>query len=172
MSKITPFLWFDTQAEDAMNFYCSVFPNAKVGEVTRSGLGVGEPPTAGKVMSATFELEGQKFIAFNGGPEFQFSPAISFFVNCQSQDEVDELWEKLAHGGQEGQCGWVRDQFGVWWQIIPTALGEMLSDSDQEKSQRVMQAMLQMEKIDIAALQNAYDAKSSACTIALLHARR
>ena len=157
MSKITPFLWFDHQAEEAMNFYCSIFPNSKADETTRSGLGVGEPPTAGNVTSVTFELDGQRFIAFNGGPEFQFSPAISLFVSCQTQDEVDELWAKLSHGGQEGQCGWVRDQFGVWWQIIPTALGEMLGDPDRDKSHNVMQAMLQMEKIDIAQLQEAYD---------------
>lgn len=157
MQKITPFLWFDKEAEDAMNFYCSIFPNSKAGEVTRSGLSVGEPPAAGNVTSATFELEGQPFIAFNGGPEFQFSPAISLFVNCQTQDEVNELWQKLSHGGQEGQCGWLRDRFGVWWQIIPTALGEMLQDSDKTKAHNVMQAMLQMHKIDLETLQAAYD---------------
>ena len=161
MSKITPFLWFDNQAEEAMNFYCSIFPNSKADEVTRSGVGVGEPPAAGKVTSVTFELDGQPFIAFNGGPEFQFSAAISFYVNCQTQEEVDELWEKLSYGAQEKQCGWLRDQFGVWWQIIPTALSQMLQDPDKDKAQNVMQAMLQMEKIDIAALQKAYDAPAS-----------
>ena len=157
MQKITPFLWFDNQAEAAMNFYCSIFPHSKAGEITRSGMGVGEPPSAGNVMSATFELDGQPFIAFNGGPEHQFSPAISLFVNCQTQDEVNELWQKLSHGGQEGQCGWLRDRFGVWWQIIPTALGEMLQDSDKTKAHNVMQAMLQMHKIDLETLQAAYD---------------
>ncbi len=158
MQKITPFLWFNNQAEEAMNFYCSIFPNSKPDETIRSGLGVGEPLAAGNVTSVTFELDGQPMIAFNGGPEFQFSAAISFFVSCQTQDEVNELWEKLSHGGQEGQCGWLRDQFGIWWQIIPTALGEMLSDPDKNKSQNVVQAMMQMEKIDIAKLQEAYAA--------------
>ena len=156
MQKITPFLWFDNQAEEAMNFYCSIFPNSKAGEGV-GGEGVGGRLPSVNVTSVTFELDGQPFIAFNGGPEFKFSPAISFFVNCQTQDEVDELWEKLSHGGQEGQCGWLRDQFGVWWQIIPTALSEMLQDSDKNKAHHVRQAMLQMEKIDIAALQEAYD---------------
>ncbi|MBV9865292.1 MAG: VOC family protein [Abitibacteriaceae bacterium] len=162
MSKITPFLWFDHQAEEAMLFYCSIFPNSKAGEVTRSGMGVGGPPPAGNVTSVTFELDGQPFIAFNGGPEFKFSPAISFFVKCQTQDEVNELWEKLSQGGQEGQCGWLRDQFGVWWQIIPDALGQMLQDPDKDKAQNVMQAMLQMEKIDIGTLRAAYDAETPA----------
>lgn len=157
MSKITPFLWFDHQAEAAMNFYCSIFPNSKAGEITRSGRGVGEPPLAGNVTSVTFELDGQPFIAFNGGPEFQFSPAISLFVSCQTQDEVDELWEKLSHGGKAGQCGWLCDQFGIWWQIIPTVLGEMLRSPDKDKSQNVQQAMMQMEKINIAELQQAYN---------------
>ena len=157
MQKITPFLWFDNQAEAAMNFYCSIFPHSKAGEVTRSGMGVGGPPPSGNVMSVTFELDGQPFIAFNGGPEFQFSPAISRFVSCQTQDEVDEFWEKLSHGGQEGQCGWLRDQFGVWWQIIPTALGEMLGDPDPKKASNVMKAMHQMGKIDLAKLRAAYD---------------
>ena len=157
MQKITPFLWFDNQAEDAMNFYCSIFPNSKAGEITRSGMGVGGPPPAGNVTSVTFELDGQTFIAFNGGPEHQFSPAISLFVNCQTQDEVDEFWEKLSHGGQEGQCGWLRDRFGVWWQVIPTALGEMLCDPDKKKAGNVVNAMHQMGKIDLEKLQTAYD---------------
>ena len=155
MSKITPFLWFDHQAEAAMNFYCSIFPNSKAEPVTSHAEGA--PTPAGNITSVTFELDGQRLIAFNGGPTFQFSPAISFFVSCQTQDEVDELWAKLADGGEAQSCGWVRDKFGVTWQIIPTALGEMLGDSDKKKSGNVLNAMLQMQKIDIAGLQEAYD---------------
>jgi predicted 3-demethylubiquinone-9 3-methyltransferase (glyoxalase superfamily) len=153
MQKITPFLWFDTQAEDAMKFYTSIFKNSKIGRVTRYG--DAGPGPKGTAMSATFELEGQEFMALNGGPQFKFSPAISFFVNCKTQDEVDELWEKLSAGGKTERCGWLTDKFGLSWQVIPTILGELLQDKDAEKSKRVMKAMLQMDKIDIAALKRA-----------------
>ena len=155
MQKITPFLWFDGKAEEAMNFYVSVFKNSKVGRVTRYG--EAGPGPKGTVMSATFQLEGQEFFALNGGPQFTFSPAISFFVNCETQREVDELWEKLSQGGREDQCGWLQDKYGLSWQIIPSVLGKMLQDKDSKKSQRVMKAMLQMKKIDIKGLQQAHD---------------
>ena len=154
MQKITPFLWFDNQAEEAMNFYTSIFENSKIGTISRYG--EGGPGPAGTVMTATFELEGQEFIALNGGPEFKFTEAISFFVNCQTQAEVDYLWEKLCEGGEPGPCGWLKDKYGLSWQIIPTALTDMLSDPDSEKSERVMKAMLQMSKIDIEGLRKAY----------------
>jgi predicted 3-demethylubiquinone-9 3-methyltransferase (glyoxalase superfamily) len=154
MQKIVPFLWFDGKAEEAMNFYVSIFENAKVISVNRYG--EAGPGPKGTVMSATFELEGQRFIALNGGPQFSFSPAISFFVNCETQEEVDELWEKLSEGGQKERCGWLRDKYGLSWQIIPTALGKFLTDPDPAKSKRVMTAMLQMQKIDIAGLKKAY----------------
>jgi predicted 3-demethylubiquinone-9 3-methyltransferase (glyoxalase superfamily) len=150
MQKITPFLWFDTQAEEAMNFYLSIFKNSKIVTVSRSG-------TEGKVSACTFQLEGQEFIALNGGPHFKFTPAISLFVNCETQEEVDELWEKLAEGGEKGRCGWLKDKFGLSWQVIPSALGKMLHDKDAEKAKRVMQAMMQMSKIDIKSLQRAYE---------------
>ena len=152
--KITPYLWFNDNAEEAMNFYVSIFKNAKVVSVTRYG-DAGPGPN-GTVMSATFQLEGQEFFALNGGPQFTFSPAISFFVNCVTQQEVDALWDKLSAGGEKQMCGWLRDKYGVSWQIIPTVLGEMLGDKDAKKSQRVMQAMLQMRKIDIAGLKRAH----------------
>ena len=155
MQKITPFLWFDGKAEEAMNFYVSIFKNSKTGRITRYG--EGGPGPKGAVMSATFQLDGQEFMALNGGPHFTFSPAISFFVNCKTQEEVDELWEKLSEGGEKGQCGWLKDKYGVSWQIIPTALGEMLSDTDTEKSKRVMKVMLQMNKIDVKSLKQAYE---------------
>lgn len=155
MQKITPFLWFDGKAEEAMNFYVSIFKNSKVGRVTRYG--EAGPGPKGSVMSATFQLEGQEFFALNGGPQFQFTPAISFFVNCETQEEVDELWEKLSAGGEKNRCGWLRDKYGLSWQIIPTALGEMLGDKDPVKANRVMKAMLQMDKIDIKGLKQAYD---------------
>jgi predicted 3-demethylubiquinone-9 3-methyltransferase (glyoxalase superfamily) len=154
MQKITAFLWFNDQAEEAMNFYCSIFKNAKPGKVTRwSGGGPGE---IGKVMSATFVLEGQEFFALNGGPHYTFTPAISFFVDCKTQAEVDELWAKLSDGSKVQQCGWLQDKFGLSWQIIPSILSEMLQDKDPQKSSRVMQAMMQMIKIDIAKLEQAY----------------
>ena len=154
MSTITPFLWFDDDAEEAMNFYVEVFGDAKVGEVSRYG--DGGPGPAGTVMSATFELRGQQFMVLNGGPGFPFTEAISFFVPCETQEEVDDLWEKLTAGGEESRCGWLKDKFGLSWQIIPNALPELLNDPDPVKSQRVMQAMLQMGKIDIEGLRRAY----------------
>jgi predicted 3-demethylubiquinone-9 3-methyltransferase (glyoxalase superfamily) len=149
MQKITPFLWFDNQAEEAMNFYASIFKDSKILGVT--------PGPNGTVMMATFQLNGQEFFALNGGPEFKFTEAISFFVDCKTQEEVDELWAKLSAGGEEGQCGWLKDKFGLSWQIVPTALGELLGDKDVGKAAKVMQAMLQMKKIDIAGLKRAYE---------------
>jgi predicted 3-demethylubiquinone-9 3-methyltransferase (glyoxalase superfamily) len=155
MQKITPFLWFDGKAEEAANFYVSIFKNSGIINVSRNGKG--GPGPEGSVMSATFRIEGQEFMALNGGPLFTFSPAISFFVDCKTQEEVDELWEKLSAGGGKQQCGWLRDKFGISWQIIPSALGELLGDPDPEKSGRVMQAMLKMTKMDIKGLRKAYD---------------
>jgi len=155
MQKITPFLWFDGKAEEAMNFYVSVFKNSKVVRVSRYG--AAGPGPKGTVMSATFQLDGQDFFALNGGPQFTFSPAISFFVNCETQQEVDELWEKLSEGGEKSKCGWLKDKYGLSWQIIPSVLGRLLQDKDVEKANRVMKAMLQMDKIDINRLQQAYD---------------
>jgi predicted 3-demethylubiquinone-9 3-methyltransferase (glyoxalase superfamily) len=155
MQKITPFLWFDGKAEEAMNFYTSIFRNSKIGRITRHG--ETGPGQKGTVMSATFQLDGQEFIALNGGPMFTFSPAISFFVNCETQAEVDDLWEKLSEGGERQRCGWLKDKYGVSWQIIPSALGKMLQDKDAEKSKRVMNAMLQMNKIEIKSLKQAYE---------------
>jgi predicted 3-demethylubiquinone-9 3-methyltransferase (glyoxalase superfamily) len=152
MQKITPFLWFDGKAEEAMNFYVSVFKNAKILNVTRRG----GPGPEGTVMTATFELDGQRFIALNGGPMFSFTPAISFYVDCETQQEVDELWEKLSEGGERQRCGWLKDKYGLSWQIIPSALGRLLQDRDAGKSGNVMKAMLQMEKIDIAGLERAH----------------
>jgi len=146
MPKITPFLWFDGRAEEAAGFYTSIFKNSKIENVS--------------TMSATFYLDGQKFMALNGGPQFTFTEAISFFVNCDTQDEVDELWEKLSAGGEPGRCGWLKDKFGLSWQIIPSVLGDMLQDEDEEKSQRVMPAMLQMGKLDIDGLTRAYEGRS------------
>jgi predicted 3-demethylubiquinone-9 3-methyltransferase (glyoxalase superfamily) len=150
MKKITPFLWFDTQAEEAMNFYVSVFKNSKVLGVT--------PGPNGIASTVDFELEGQEFIALNAGPQFKFNESISFLVDCKTQEEVDELWTKLtAAGGEESMCGWLKDKYGLWWQIVPSVLGEMLGDKDPEKAGRVMQAMLKMRKITIADLQKAYE---------------
>jgi predicted 3-demethylubiquinone-9 3-methyltransferase (glyoxalase superfamily) len=157
MQKIVPFLWFDGKAEEAMNFYTSIFKNSKIISVTRYG--DAGPGPKGSVMSCVFQIEGQDFYALNGGPMFKFSPAISLFVNCETQDEVDELWEKLSAGGKKNRCGWLDDKFGVTWQIIPTALGKLLNDPDPAKSQRVMIAMMQMDKINIASLQKAYEEK-------------
>ena len=155
MGKITPFLWFDDQAEEAAEFYTSIFKNSKIGTISRFGEeGPGAP---GSVMTVTFQIEGQEFTALNGGPHFNFTPAISFFVNCETQAEVDELWEKLSAGGEEEQCGWLKDRYGVSWQIVPGILLEMLQDEDAEKSRRVTSAMLQMVKIDIEKLKLAYD---------------
>ena len=155
MQKITPFLWFDDRAEEAMNFYTSVFKNSKIGRIARYG--DSGPGPKGTVMTATFELEGQEFMALNGGPQFKFTEAVSFFVNCETQKEVDELWGKLSEGGETGRCGWLKDKFGLSWQIIPSALGKMLNDADAARSQRVMKAMLRMDKIDIAVLKDAYE---------------
>jgi predicted 3-demethylubiquinone-9 3-methyltransferase (glyoxalase superfamily) len=155
MQKITPFLWFDDQAEEAANFYASIFKNSKIVNVNRYGE-VGPGPK-GSVMAVMFQLDGQEFIALNGGPHFKFTEAISFVVNCKTQEEVDELWEKLSEGGQKVKCGWLKDKYGMSWQIVPTVLGELLSDPDPEKSQRVMKAMLQMDKIDIKTLKQAYE---------------
>lgn len=155
MQKITPFLWFDNQAEEAMYFYTSIFKNSKVGSVTRYG--EAGPGPAGSVLTASFELEGLTFTALNGGPTFQFTEATSFFVNCESQEEVDELWAKLSEGGEEQPCGWLKDKFGLSWQIIPTALMEMLNDPDPEKARRVAEAMFQMKKIDVPTLRQAYE---------------
>lgn len=159
MQKITPFLWFDDKAEEAANFYASIFKNSKIGSITRYGEEGAEASgrPKGTVMTVTFQLEGQDFIALNGGPVFTFSPAISFLVNCETQQEIDELWEKLSKGGETVQCGWLKDKYGMSWQIVPTVLGEMMQDKDEEKSKRVMKAMLQMVKIDIQSLRQTYE---------------
>lgn len=155
MQKITPFLWFDNNAEEAVHFYLSIFRNSRI--VNMSRWGDGGPVPKGSVMSVTFELNGQEFMALNGGPTFRFSPAISFFVKCETQKEVDEYWETLSAGGTKERCGWLKDKYGVSWQIIPNALGRFLQEKDPAKSKRVMNAMLQMDKIDIQGLQRAYE---------------
>jgi predicted 3-demethylubiquinone-9 3-methyltransferase (glyoxalase superfamily) len=155
VQKITPFLWFDGNAEEAMNLYVSIFKNSKVVSVTRYG--DAGPGPKGTVMSATFQLEGQQFYALNGGPQYKFTPAISLFVSCETQKEVDELWNKLSAGGHKDRCGWLQDKYGLSWQIIPSVLGKMLGDKNPRKSQNVMKAMLQMDKIDIAKLKQAYE---------------
>ena len=155
MQKITPYLWFDNQAEEAANFYVSIFNNSKILNISRYG--EAGPGPAGTVLTVSFELEGQQFTALNGGPAFKFTEAISFFVDCKSQEEVDELWEKLTEGGEEQPCGWLKDKFGLSWQIVPTVLIEMLNDPDPEKSKRVTEAMLQMKQIDIPTLEQAYE---------------
>lgn len=149
MQKITPFLWFDGRAEEAMNFYISIFKNSKIINVSRQ--------SDGSVMSASFKLDGQNFHALNGGPQFNFTPAISFFVNCATQEEVDELWERLLEDGEKSRCGWLKDKFGLSWQIIPSVLGKLLSDSNPIKSKNTMAAMLKMDKIIIKDLQEAYN---------------
>jgi len=156
VQKITPFLWFNDQAEEAVNFYISLFKNSRI--VSLSRYGDAGPGPKGSVMSVTFELEGQPFYALNGGPHFSFTPAISLFVNCESQAEVDELWDKLAAGGRKDRCGWLQDKYGLSWQIVPSVLGKLLGDKDPAKSSGVMKAMLQMDKLDIARLQQAYEA--------------
>jgi predicted 3-demethylubiquinone-9 3-methyltransferase (glyoxalase superfamily) len=155
MQKITPFLWFDGNAEEAANFYISIFKNSKMGKISRYG--DAGPGPKGSAMSVTFQLEGQEFYALNGGPQFKFTPAISLFVNCETQQEVDELWEKLSAGGRTDRCGWLQDKFGLSWQIIPTVLGQLLGDKDPQRAKRAMQAMLQMTKLDIKKLQQAAD---------------
>lgn len=148
--KITPFLWFNTEAEEAMNYYVSIFKNSKAGSINRAG-------PNGPVMSVTFELEGQEFMALNGGPHFSFTPAISLFVDCETQEEVDELWGKLTEGGSEERCGWLKDKYGLSWQIIPNILGELLQSKETEKAQRALNAMLKMNKIDSEVLKQAYE---------------
>lgn len=155
MPKITPFLWFDHEAEDAAAHYVSIFPNSRIVKVSRYG--DAGPGPKGSAMTVVFQLDGREFIALNGGPHFKFNEAISFSIECRTQQEVDEYWQKLTAGGEEGPCGWLKDRFGVSWQVNPTVLGEMLSDPDPGKSTRAMQAMLTMKKIDIAALQQAVD---------------
>ena len=154
IQKITPFLWFDSQAEEAANFYTSIFRNSRIVNVSRySEVG---PGRKGKVMVVAFQLDGQDFIALNGGPQFRFTEAVSFVVNCETQGEVDEFWEKLSEGGEQVQCGWLKDKYGLSWQVVPTVLGELMTDPDPAKSKRVMEALLQMKKIDIQGLQKAY----------------
>ena len=154
MQKITPFLWFDGNAEAAANFYVSVFSDSRIVSIARYG--DAGPGPKGQVMTATFELAGQRFVALNGGPQFKFTEAISFFVNCETQAEIDELWAKLLEGGQPQRCGWLKDRFGLSWQIVPSVLAEMLQDEDAERSKRVVQAMLRMVKLDIQTLKQAY----------------
>jgi predicted 3-demethylubiquinone-9 3-methyltransferase (glyoxalase superfamily) len=153
MQKITPWLWFDTQAEEAARLYTSIFKHSRIGHVT--GYGAAGPRPEGLVMTVSFELDGHEFIALNGGPEFRFNEAISFQVCCETQDEVDEFWSRLSEGGEQGQCGWLKDRYGVSWQIIPTRLIELLDDPDPQTSQRAMRAMLDMQKIDVATLEQA-----------------
>ena len=148
MQKVTPFLWFDDKAEEATHFYVSLFRNATIENISRS--------SDGKVMSTSFQLDGQRFLALNGGPHFKFTEAVSLYVNCETQAEVDELWERLSEGGQKQRCGWLKDRYGLSWQIIPSTLNTLLQDKDAAKSSKVMQAMLKMEKLDIAGLQQAY----------------
>lgn len=159
MQRISPFLWFDDKAEEAASFYTSIFKNSRIVNIARYGEAGAEVSgrPKGTVMTVAFQLEGQEFVALNGGPEFKFTEAISFVVNCQTQDEVDEYWEKLSEGGQEVQCGWLKDKYGLSWQIVPTILGAMLNDADPKKAERVMKAMLQMKKIDIKGLKRAYE---------------
>jgi len=154
IQKINPFLWFDDQAEEAARFYTSIFNNSKIETIVHYG--ETGPGPKGSVMTVAFELDGQKFVALNGGPHFKFTEAISFVVNCETQAEVDEFWQKLSEGGEEVACGWLKDKFGLSWQIVPTVMVEMLQDPDPEKSQRVMQAMMPMKKLDIAVLEQAY----------------
>lgn len=154
MQKITPFLWFDRQAEEAANLYVSLFKDSKILGVSRYGEGM--PLPAGTLMSVTFQLDGQEFMALNGGPAFKFTEAISFFVSCETQDEIDHLWSKLTEGGEPGQCGWLKDRFGLSWQIVPKVLGELIGDPNPEKAGRATQAMLQMGKLNIAELKRAH----------------
>jgi predicted 3-demethylubiquinone-9 3-methyltransferase (glyoxalase superfamily) len=157
VQKIKPFLWFDGKAEEAAKFYTSIFKNSKLGQIRRYG--EAGPGPKGSVLTVAFEIEGQEFVALNGGPQFTFTPAISFFVNCETQEEVDEFWEKLGEGGRTNRCGWLQDKFGISWQIVPAVLGRLLNDPDSAKASRVMKAMLQMEKLDIRGLQEASENK-------------
>ena len=159
IQKISPCLWFDNQAEEAVNFYVSIFKNTKIGNITHygeEGAKVSGRPK-GSVMTVTFQLDGQEFMALNGGPHFQFTEAVSFIIHCASQEEVDELWEKLSDGGEKGQCGWLKDKYGLSWQIVPTVLSEMMQSHDHKKTNRVMSTLLQMKKLDIKRLQEAYE---------------
>ncbi|HEV8260985.1 MAG TPA: VOC family protein [Burkholderiales bacterium] len=161
MQKITPFLWFDNKAEEAAKFYVSIFKNSRIGDISRygdAGAEVSGRPK-GTVMVVTFQLHGQEFLALNGGPQFKFTEAISLVVNCETQQEIDELWEKLSEGGAKSQCGWLKDKYGLSWQIVPTVMGKLMQDKDAEKANRVMKAMLQMRKIDIKLLKQAYDGR-------------
>ena len=155
MQKITPFLWFDGNAEEAINFYVAIFKNSKILSVARYG--EAGPGPKGTVMTAAFQLDGQEFVALNGGPQFKFTEAISFWVRCETQGEIDEMWEKLSAGGAKSRCGWLKDKYGLSWQVVPPILGEMSQDKDAKKSQRVMAAMMQMDKIDIGLLRKAYE---------------
>lgn len=161
MQKITPFIWFDNQAEEAVNFFTSIFKNSKIKTVTRYGEAGAKVSgmQKGTVMTIAFQIEGQEFVAINGGPVFEITPSISFFVNCENQQEIEALWEKLSKGGDERaqQCGWLQDKYGVSWQVVPVALGKMLSDTDPERLERVMHSLLQMKKIDIKSLKKVYD---------------
>ena len=159
MQKITPFLWFDNQAEDAMNFYTAIFKNSKIGQVSRYG--DAGPGPKGTVMVGNFALDGQEFMALNGGPIYKFTNAVSFVVNCETQEEIDYYWEKLSSGGKAIQCGWLTDKFGLSWQVVPTVLGELMSSGDPEKSNRVMQALMKMEKLIIADLQRAFESQET-----------
>jgi len=157
MQKITPFLWFDNNAEEAANFYVSIFKNSKVFNIARYG--DAGPGPKGTVLTVNFEIDGQKFIALNGGPQFKFTEAVSFVVNCETQEEIDYFWEKLSAGGEKSQCGWLKDKYGLSWQVVPTILGELMGGNDAERSNRVMQAILQMQKLEIEPLKRAYEAR-------------
>jgi len=157
MHKITPFLWFDGKAEEAAKFYVSIFNNSRIMDITRYG--EAGPGPKGSAMTVRFELDGQEFIGLNGGPQYKFTEAVSFSVDCKTQEEVDDFWEKLSEGGEQGQCGWLKDKYGLSWQVNPTVLSQMLSDPDPEKSKRVVEAMLRMKKIDIKRLRQAYEQK-------------
>jgi len=164
MQKITPFLWFDNKAEEAAKFYVSIFKNSRIGNICRygdAGAEVSGRPK-GTVMVVTFQLDGQEFLALNGGPQFKFTEAISLVVNCETQQEIDELWEKLSEGGAKNRCGWLKDKYGLSWQIVPTVMGKLMQDKDAEGANRVMQAILQMDKLDIKLLEQAYNRKTVA----------
>src|SRR5215211_1357193 len=162
MQKITPFLWFDNQAEEAAKFYTSVFKNSKIGTVSRYG--DAGPGPKGTVMTASFQLDGQEFVALNGGPHFKFTEATSFVVNCETQEEVDAYWEKLSEGGEKSRCGWLKDKFGLSWQVVPTELSRLFQSKDPEKTKRVMEAMMQMDKLDINKLKQAYEKEDTVAT--------
>ena len=155
MQRITPFLWFDNNAEEAANYYVSVFKNSQVHRVVRYG--EAGPGPAGSVMTVEFELDGREFVGLNGGPQFKFTEAVSFTVRCDTQEEIDYYWAKLSEGGMTSRCGWLKDKFGLWWQVEPTILGDMMADADPEKARRVMEAMLKVDKIDIEPLKRAYE---------------